>query len=534
MSLSNPTYVDYTFPYRGTDRSQGYERPPRETTYEGVNVRSFDPTTDRRRGGTRSGVSRFVTGKVNGTNHIQELAIVQDVSGAAYPGSGGVIPGGGTNANKSQMNRSVTLLAVSGGTPKVAYNGAWQAVSVDGAATLSSTVKVIRSAFNGNALFFVDANNWTYYQPSDNKIYTWTPSAGSLPVDVSSNKPRLICTWRGRTVLSGLPKDANNWFMSAVNNALDWDYAPTSESPTQAVAGNNAPAGKSPDIVTALIPYSDDVLIFGGDHSIWQMSGDPADGGRIDLVSDAIGIAWGNAWAKDGDGKLYFLSNKLGVYTMTPGGKPVRMSQQVERLLQDNNLDECIVRLLWDEGEQGLHIYVTPFDAVGAATHFFWEKRSGAWWVDRFADNNQNPLCCVAFDGNSPEDRVSVIGSWDGYVRGYDTSATDDDGSAIESSVWLGPILTRNFDDVMLKDLQAVMGAASGEVTWEIYAGQSSEDALASAPVVEGTWSAGRNLVNLVRRSGHAIYIKLSSSVPWQMEGVRASISDLGKVRRRS
>ncbi len=389
------------------------------------------------------------------------------------------------------------------------------------------------SAQNNQLLYFADGENWVYYKPPTNSMETWAATAGALPVDADGNKPRLICTWRGRTVLSGLLKDPQNWFMSRVSDPHDFDYAPDNPSPTQAVAGNNAGLGLIGDVVTALIPYTDDVLVFGGDHTIFMMRGDPMAGGQIDLVSDSIGIAFGEAWCKDPYGNIYFFSNKCGLYSLIPGKVPQRLSQAIEPLVQDINTGTNIVRMIWNDRFQGLHVFVTESAAPAATTHYFWEMRTNAWWTDVFADADHNPVCCVALDGNSPTDRRLLIGSWDGYVRELDPTAADDDGTPIASTVLIGPIMTQEMDEMLLKDIQAIMAEASGVVTYSILDADTAEAAITATAAVTGTFTAGRNPTFPIRRANHAIYIKLTSTVQWAMEAIRARFAGRGKVRRR-
>jgi hypothetical protein len=266
----------------------------------------------------------------------------------------------------------------------------------------------VRSAPNAGYIYYADGVNYKRYNPSLNTMEAWAAAAGALPVDPASNTPRLICTWRGRTVLSGLPRDGRNWFMSAVGDPTDFDYAPVSPSSADAVAGNNGPLGLIGDTVTALIPYRDDVLIVGADRTIYQFSGDPLDGGQIDLVSDSIGIAWGDAWCKDPMGVLYFMSNLQGVYRLEPGQKPQRISQAIERLLRDIRLSEVLVRMQWDDLFQGFHLFITPTANAQATTHYFYEIRAGAWWQQEFGNNDHNPLCCHVFNGNGFADTVAL------------------------------------------------------------------------------------------------------------------------------
>ena len=432
----------------------------------------------------------------------------------------------------ASFERHIVLIAVSNGTVKVLYNDNWQS-TINGSGALSTTQAVVRSTQYFGKIYFADGSNWKYYDPSDNTVYAWTASAGSLPVDSDTNKPRLIVTWRGRIVLAGLELDPHNFFMSAVGDASDWDYSPLSITPTQAVAGNTAPFGKVQDVITTLIPYTDDVFIFGCDHSIWMLQGDPMAGGQIDLVTDIIGMAWGISWCKDPTGTLYFVSNLCGIYSLIPGQQPMRISQGIEQLVTEMLMEQVIIRLCWDDALQGLHVFVTPFAAPAATEHYFWEQRTGAWWKDVFGNVNHNPMCCLAFDGDLPGDRVTLIGSWDGYVRKFNPDATDDDGTAITSSVVLGPMLTRDMDDVLVKDQQAMLGTSSGTVTYSVLVGDTPEGALVATAAVTGTWAAGRNLQNLIRRAGHAVYVRIDASVQWSFEQLRMRISGQGKVRRR-
>ncbi len=322
--------------------------------------------------------------------------------------------------------------------------------------------------------------------------------------------------------------------MSAVGDPTNWNYFPFPFVVTQAVAGNNSPLGTVGDIITALVPYDDDTLIFGGDHTLWMLRGDPAAGGQIDRISDRIGMAWGIPWDRDPYGNVYFVSNQTGIYSLVPGQAPLRISQPIEQFLVNINTGKNIIRVQWDDSWQGLHVWVTQVAQLAATVHFFWEYRTGAWWTDTFRNQSHNPLCCLTFDGNSPQDRRALIGSFDGYVRMLSRDAVTDDGSPIDSAVLLGPLLTPNLDEVMCKYLQAVLGETSGSVNFAVYVGATAELALASDPIEVGTWTAGRNYNTPVRYAGHAVWVKLSATNYWSMEMVRASVSPLGLVRGRS
>src|SRR6266542_1119051 len=526
-------FVDLHFPACGIDLSRGFDRQPNRpmqngkyarTTPMGVNVRAFDPSTGRARGGQRAALARYINERVSGAHLIQLLDSLTVVGYTA--------PGGGVQS--SQSGRVVTLVAVSQGNIRVADAGAtsWTTpTNGNGALNASGT---IFSASNQQKLYFADGTNYKLYNPATNSVEAWVATAGALPVDSAGNTPRLIETWRGRTVQAGIFGDPHNWFMPKVGDPSNFDYAPPSPSAIDAVAGNNSDLGRVGDVITSLVPFSDDVLFFGGDHTLWVMRGDPLAGGQLDRVSDSIGMAWGRPWCKDPEGSIYFVSNRMGIYKLERNSFPQRVSQTIEQLAATVNTGDNKISLAWDDRFHGLHIFVTETAGPSASTHFFFEIRTGAWWTDSFANNNHNPLCAVVFDGNQLEDRVTLFGSWDGYVRFLDPAATKDDFTAIESSVVIGPLLTADMDQIRLMELIGVLAEGSGEVEYAILVGNTAEEALASDAVETGTWEAGRNSAAAIRQSAHAIYVKLTASSPWAMESIRAKIRGTGKVAARS
>jgi hypothetical protein len=318
-----------------------------------------------------------------------------------------------------------------------------------------------------------------------------------------------------------------------VGDPLDFAYSPSPTTATDPVAGNNSPLGLIGDVITALIPYTDDVLIFGGNSTIYAMRGDPASGGQVDLISDITGMAFGKAWCKDPYGNVYFFGSKPGIWRMAGTSPPQRISAPVEPLLAGLDTGNLTISMAWDDREQSVRVFLTPSDQPAATTHLCWEYRSNAWWTDTFADNNHNPTCAAAIDGNSPSDRTVVVGGWDGYVRYLDPAASTDDGQPINSTVLLGPILTQELDEMLLKEVQGVLATGSGSVTWDVLAAPTAEAAIASTPRASGTFSAGRTGTQPVRVADHAIYLRLSSTARWAMESIRAVFAGRGKVRRR-
>lgn len=410
--------------------------------------------------------------------------------------------------------RRIRQLAVAGGTV-VRVESTGPVSLTNGPLALSTTAPVVFSAQNGLNLFYADGSVYKYYSSALDQIKAWTPTAGSLPVDSYGNKARLIETYRGRIVLSGLPRDNANWFMSKVNDPFNWDYSPATPNATQAVAGNLSDAGQIGDVVNTLIPHNDDLLLFGCDHTIWQMTGDPADGGRIDLITDTIGMAWGRPWTKAPDGTVYFMGSRGGVFSMTPGSMPTKITNQsIDERLAVIDYSTTMIRMAWDDRQQGLLVFISPLTSATATYNLWYDSRNGAWWIDQFANTNHNPLAVHIYDGDDPDDRVVLIGGRDGYIRKLDTSVTNDDGTAIASYVFLGPLT-----NAMIKELQCTLATGSGNVTWGTFTAENAQSAIAATVGSSGTFVAGRNRSQWPRRYGQSAYIKLSAtSGAWALE----------------
>jgi hypothetical protein len=398
-----------------------------------------------------------------------------------------------------------------------------------------NTSGLVFSSGLGRRLFFADGTHHRYLDFNDNTVYAWSATtAGTLPVDNGSNKHRLICTWRGRIGISGFPAEPQLYAFSRQLDPFDWDYQPTSVSPTQAFAGATGFFAQPDDVVTALIPYTDDLLLMGCDRSLWRITGDPADGGQLDLVTRGVGVVWGVGYAMEPGGAVWFMSNSCDIYRYVPGGVPVPMSNPIRKLLGQVDLSQTTVRMEWSVPRDGLHLFLTRLDGATTVTHYFWERRTGAWWPDRLGGTGMDPLSTCTFDATEPGDRVTLLGGWDGYVRALDPASTDDDGTAIDSYVLVGPILSKLADDMLVSELQAVIGSGSGTVTYQVLVGETPEAALAASPVTSGTLTAGRSPTMPIRRAGHACYVKLSATTPWAYEQIRLAVRQTGMVRRRT
>jgi len=511
--------IELGFPTKGLDEQFGLNGQQQLTTPSCQNVRAYDPGSGRSRGGQRAGLTRHLSAQFNGSNPIQDLGHV--TTAQAAPSATDITV------------RTVTPYVVSGGTVGT-YSPSSFTTATAGSAALSATVPAIFSAPLFQVVYFADGINYKKWTASTNTVSAWAATAGTIPAN-GANKPRLIELWRSRICVSGVIGDEHNWFFSCAGDATNWDYGQYF-SPTMAIAGNNSDAGKVGDVINTMIPWSDELMIFGCDHSIWVMQGDPAAGGSLVEVSDITGMAWGRPWCKDPSGLVYFLGSRGGVYRMSPKGTPERISKPIEERFADLDLTNIIVKMVWNDRDQGVNVFLTPLDG-SATTHYFYDARMGSWWPDVFADVAFNPVSVDVFDGDAPGDRAILLGCRDSRIRKWDNSGTADDTSAIASNVYVGPLRAGSMKSVLVNELQGTMATGSSDVAYDVYAGETVQAATAATVAkYSGTWSAGRNFSDRTRQHGDAIFVKLSNvadNETWAFESLHAEVKAHGPERQR-
>lgn len=497
--------LDLAFPVGGISELEPVFRQNRDytkpvTTYDARNVRGYDPRTGRLRGAQRAGHTRFLTDQHSGSNFVQHITHITATS--AWSGSG------------TYAMRSTTALAVSNGNVKKFTRGGSFTTVTNGSSALSTTFPFVDSAELFGVLYFADGASVKKYTASTDTVDTWTPSAGSLPGS-GSTRARLICTWRSRIVLSGLSSDPHNWFMSKLGDPLNWDYGATT-SETMAVAGNNSNAGKCADIINTLIPFNDDLLIFGGDHTIHQMTNDPMAGGRIDRLSDGIGMAFGQTWCKDPMGVIYFFGSRGGLYAIAPNNPPTLLSGPLKRTLMDVDLSTNVVKLVYDDENEAVMIYITPL-AGGLTTNFVYDVRQKAWWKDTFIDDDLNVTATHVFDGDDPDDRVVLLGCLDGRIRRIDGSTAWDDETLsheIESYVWFGPYMSQSKAPLRAKETKLYFAANTTDtaVAVSMHAAYDAESVYTATARASYATTDTDQYVERQRAMGKVLAIKVASA----------------------
>lgn len=416
----------------------------------------------------------------------------------------------------------------------------------DSSSGAMQTLDFVQGTVLFNKVFFTDGDSYRVYDPknisnsSDGEVTDYEALAGVIPP-----RCKLISAWNGR-IVAARGDNEQEWFMSAQGAPFDYDFFPAVASATQAVQGSLARAGLVPDVTNGIIPYTDDLLIMGGDHSIWRFTGDPAAGGQIDLVSDITGMAFGKAWTKDPDGLIYFFGSRGGVYRMSPESLPQRISYgSIERDLQDLDLSANHVKLVWNYRDEGLHVFQMPYGAVTEQLdHWFWEQKTDSWWKDNFYNTSVlslQPTAAAVVDGDDPDDRRLFIGgggdaslsSGDGYLFAWDAGTHTDAGTAIYSKVLIGPFQSDD-KEVRMISFTPVLASDQSGCDYRLYVTPNADTL--SGSVHNGTLQAGRNPRQRLRGRGSHIFLEISDASinRWAFETATVEVYPAGRQRVRA
>jgi hypothetical protein len=368
--------------------------------------------------------------------------------------------------NGNPARKSVFLgVADTGDFYRLRRGTAWSTEDTDwgapdnGSVTMTTQAAAYYSGVVLNGQFFVCDGGGSASASRTGGIYVYTPHdpvVANIEEHVAlqarfgkvPESPRLLSAWRGRLVATR----GTNWFMSASGDPRDWDFYPPVITPSSAITDQltNTGPGVVPDTINAFIPYDNDTAIFGCDHHIYLLRGDPRDNGQIDLIAGGddrnapIGMSFGPCWAKNRQGLVYFTDNNGSLYVMSPDGAIRDLSEErIGRRLRDVDLESYFFALAYSYDEKGIRIYQVPYDLAGDSASlksWIFEERTGSFQEDVLGNSDHKVGCVAVFDADSPDDRALVVGCADGYVRQVDRDADTDDGTAIDSYQTFGPL----------------------------------------------------------------------------------------------
>lgn len=514
--------LNLVFPSGGLNRRVAYSRRRPFTTPDALNVRPDGTLLERERGGQRPGLGKAFSAQISSS--AKKIRLVNDVR---YTSSGVVKTMLVTSANGELWREATegTLTKLTSGF------------------TLSST-SLLQSTDRLQKLYIADpasSNAPLIFDPSADTLTVWTASSGTVPT-----KNPILTLWRDRLVLGGDLDNPHLWYMSKAGDPLNWDYTETGVD--RAVAGSTTEAGRIAEPVRAIVPHNDDCLIFFCTNSTWSMRGDPATGGVIDNLSHVIGCVDKGAWCYSPEGWLFWLSLD-GIYMMPPGcgDTPISVSrEQLPAELLNIDTSGTTVSMAYDVRARGIHLAIT--NESGAGTHYWIDERleiaadrpaaSASFWpVAMHADHE--PTAIHARRSKASDDSLVMLGGKDGYLRNYQDSLLQDDGSNdISNYVFFGPVSISggsNYFDGIVNELIATLAVGSGNVNWELRVGQTPETSFTNEAFATGQWGvAGLNQSSRPRARGTHFCVKLSgseSNTTWALEALTAVVDRRGRQR---
>lgn len=369
------------------------------------------------------------------------------------------------------------------------------------------------------------------YDPATDALALLAASTGSEPTGCD-----LICTYRGRVVWAGDPTAPHVAFMSRQDDPTDYNYGAADTDLQRAVYLTNSESGKVGEIITALVPHSDDYLLMGCTRSLWRLRGDVTYGGQLDAVSRAVGIVSKGAWCEGPIGEVVFLSRD-GLYLLQPGGQSYPTSLSRERLPDElRNLDVSLVTITmaYDIAYRGVHIYLSRADGA-PATHWWFDWELKSFWPVALQSDHE-AFATAWYSSDNANDSAVLLGGRDGYVRRYSDLAESDEGTEIASWVKLGPIRLGGSDyiDGIITEMIGTLAEDSGPVTWEVATADTHEGALDASARDTGTWAAGLNRKNRPRARGRAVVVKLENQATnraWALDSLVGVAMRRGRQR---
>lgn len=268
-------------------------------------------------------------------------------------------------------------------------------------------------------------------------------AGGSIP-----KRPVLVEPYLNRVFWARLADEPTVVVASAAGDPFGYDYIPKGDAVIPLAAWHSQlseTTANFPDTITCLCAKENDLLVIGGERSIFVLRGDPMAGGRFDKISEGIGIAFGRARCFTPDGTFWFISDQGELRRIMPDAlasralqtPPLISSDIANRLSAAIDFSVCRPELHYDPRDERLHIRLFKYSAADTTLlrHFTYEISTGAFSDLTSTTNAVQAASMLVISGTSDQKRTILEGGHDGYVRKHDATATSDDGVLINPSL---------------------------------------------------------------------------------------------------
>ncbi len=343
----------------------------------------------------------------------------------------------------------------------------------------------------------------------------------------------LIARCFGRIFLAGDPPHV--WYASRQGDPFDWNYAATDVQ--RAVASTSGEQDSIGEPITALIPHTDDYLIFACSRSLWVMRGDPGLNGSVDAISREIGICVRHAWCRGPLGEVYLLSDD-GFYRIPPGANSIPEALSRVRLPDElRRLSESTVTCAMAYNSEDFGIDIHLFSSSANRMHWFYDLANGGFWPVSINANKQ-PRVALRYSASSTADSGTIYGCEDGWIRRYSRRFGSDEESTFQAYVAVGPVpLAGDTSDAIIQQIDAKLDIRSGGAMWSIHSGETAQEAAESTvAAASGTWGPGLNFRENPMVAANSAVIKIESPentpAQWQLESLSIEARPRGRQRK--
>ncbi len=385
---------------------------------------------------------------------------------------------------------------------------------------------------------------WTTRRLSNPAKATGTvaDSTNNLPVGGSN----IGCLFNGR-VFVNLIQNPNQWLCSRHRDPQDFQVSQADIGTP--VSSQTSKLGIVGDGIVAMVPFLDHYLYFGCLDETWVMRGDPGYDAQITNSSRSVGFFGPDAWAFDEKGNLFFLSMD-GFYFLPFGagfkGDPPenltykRLPNLVTALGLNRRTDRVV--MAYDKDRYGIAVEITQMDGL-YGTKWFWDLRLNALYPDSHADADHYSAAVFYYNSRKSGTRGLLMGGQDGYIRKYDATEKDDEGSnAIDAYCTLGPFqaFQKMRRQGQLSEMSFRMAEDTDGVDVAIYAGDGAEAVVTSVkdadvPKASETFTGGgRRPVYRPKTTGSVFAVQLRNNTAderFALERITVKITDAGEVK---
>lgn len=373
------------------------------------------------------------------------------------------------------------------------------AITAESGAVLAATSFYQKLFVAFEKVFAIDGQTELVYDPkATTPLKLWKAKKGRIP-----ERCLLGASWLQCAVLARPADSPTEIFGSRSGDPFDFDFSPAIRSSKQAWRLQNR-AGPQADPVTALIVARDDLLIVTGERSISRLSGHPELGGRLDNISNQVGVLF-DAHTRDPEGNIYVATNAMEIAILTESGGLRSLSgDRMREPLQAIDSTKYRLRLAWSARRDMLFVLQVPWasaDLGTARTGWVWNRATDGWFEIDFADATLQPTVGLSCRGDTQAMREVLFGSEDGWLRFLDPSIAYDEKSdgtqiRINARVKLQPVVLNGMDQASINSVRVVLADtddstehAQGGADLELYVTESPDvarEAVANVKVLPG------------------------------------------------